>query len=90
MFQDHPIVKNMRAKNFKSVFSHTHINEIEIREIIRGMNVNKTCQLKDIPTKIIKMNADIFANFIRLHFNYYIDIAEFPQVFKHADIIPVN
>ena len=31
------------------------------------MNVHKTCQLKDIPTKIIKMNTDNFAYFICLH-----------------------
>ena len=36
------------------------------------------------------MNADIFANFICLHFNYCIDIGEFPQEFQHADIIPVH
>ena len=54
------------------------------------MNVHKTCQLKDIPNKIIKMNSDIFANFICSHFNYYIDTGEFPQEFKNADIIPVH
>ena len=48
------------------------------------MNVRKTCQLKDIPTEIIKMNADIFANFTCSHFNYFIDIDEFPQEFKNA------
>ena len=40
--------------------------------------------------KIIKMNANIFANFIYIHFNYCIDIGEFPQAFKHADITPVH
>ena len=54
------------------------------------MNVHKTCQLKDIPTKIIKMNSGIFANFICLHFNYCIDTGEFPQEFKNADIIPLH
>ena len=54
------------------------------------MNVHKTCQLKDIPTKIIKMNSDIFANFICLHLNYCIDTGEFPQKFKNADIIRVH
>ena len=79
MFQDHPSIKNITAKNFKPVFSFTHTNEIEIKKIIKGMNVRKTCQLKDIPTKIIKMNADIFANLICLHFNCCIDIGEFLQ-----------
>ena len=50
------------------------------------MNVNKTCQLKDIPIKIIKMNTHIVANFICLHFNHCIDIGEFQGVFKHGDI----
>ena len=54
------------------------------------MNVHKTCQLKYIPLKIIKMNADIFANLICLHFNYCIDIGEFPQEFKNADIDPIH
>ena len=36
------------------------------------------------------MNADIFANFICLHFNYCVDIGEFPQEFKNDDIIPVH
>ena len=90
LFKDHSIIKNIRTENFKSVFSLTHINKIEIKKIIRDMKVHKNCKLKDIPTRIIKMNADIFANFICLHFNYFIDIDEFPQVFKHANIIPVH
>ena len=35
------------------------------------------------------MNANIFVNFICLHFRYCIYIGEFPQVLKHADITPV-
>ena len=58
MFQDHPNIRNIRKKNLKTVFSFTHTNEIEVKKTIRGMNVH--CQLKDIPTKIIKMNPDIF------------------------------
>ena len=54
------------------------------------MNVHETCQLKHIPTKIIKMNANIFANFICFHLNYCINIGEFPQEFKNANIIPVH
>ena len=54
------------------------------------MNVHKTCQLKDIPNKIIKINSDIFANFICLHFNYCKDTGEFPQEFKNTDIMPVH
>ena len=82
----------MREKNFKSGFSFKHTNEIEIRKIIRGTNIHKTCQLKDIPTKII-LNEFllILSNFCEfLHFNYCVDIGEFLQEFKNADVIPVH
>ena len=36
------------------------------------------------------MNGHIVANLICLHFNYCIDIAEFPHKFKDADIIPLH
>ena len=90
MFQDHRSIKNIKTKNLKSVFSLNHTNETEIKKVIKGVNVHKTCQVKDISTTITNLNADIFANFTFLYFNYCIDIGEFPQVFKHADITPLH
>ena len=29
-------------------------------KVINNLNVAKTCQVNDIPTKVIKMNKDIF------------------------------
>ena len=37
MFKDHPIIKNIRAKNFKLVFSVTHMNKIGIQKYNRDM-----------------------------------------------------
>ena len=90
IFQDHPSIKDIRAKHFKLVFPFIHTSKVEIKKIIRGMSLPKSCQIKYIPTRVIKMNADNFINFICLHFNYCIDIGECPQVFKHADIITVR
>ena len=36
------------------------------------------------------MNANIFANLICIHYNYCIDIREFPQAFKDTNITPVH
>ena len=47
-------------------------------------------QITDIPTKIIKLNADLFANFLFRNFNYYLEKYEFPCVLKHADVVPVQ
>ena len=90
IFQDHPSIKDIRAKHIKLVFPFIHTSKVEIKKIIRGMSLHKSCQIKYIPTRVIKMNADNFINFICLHFNYCIDIGECPQVFKHADIITVR
>ena len=87
MFQGHTSIKNIKRKILNQFFLLHTLTKLKLNKIIRGMNLNKTCQLRDIPTKIIKMNANIFANFICLHFSYCIDIVEFPQVFKHADMI---
>ena len=62
MFKDHQSIKNITAKNFKSVFSIIHTNKIEIQNILRDMTAHRNCVFKDIPTKIINMNADIYAN----------------------------
>ena len=38
----------------------------------------------------MKKSAVIFANFSCLYFNYCIDIGEFLQVFKQANILPAD
>ena len=59
-------------------------------KVINHLNFAKSCQMNDIPTKIIKMNKDIFANFITDHFNYCIAYGEYPDDLKHADVIPIH
>ena len=68
MFKDHESINNIRAKYFKSVFSIIHTNKIEIQNTLRGMAAHRNCVFKDTSTKIINMNADIFANL----FIYYL------------------
>ena len=46
--------------------------------------------MNDIPTKFIKINKDIFANFILDHSNYCIAFGEFPDELEHADTLPVH
>ena len=58
-------------------------------KVISDLNVAKTCQVNDIPTTVIKMNKDIFTNFITDHFNYCIAYGEPPNELKHA-VIPVH
>ena len=46
------------------------------------MNLQKTCQLKDMSSKTIRINADIFRYLIYIHFSCCIDAGEFPSFLK--------
>ena len=53
-------------------------------------NINKVYQNTDIPTKIIKSNANLFASCIVRNFNYCLEKGEFPCVLKHPEVVPVH
>ena len=56
---------------------------------MKTLNVRKTYQDSNIPTKIIKLNTDLFSSFICQYFNYCITVGEFANSLKHADVKPV-
>ena len=53
------------------------------------MDTLKSAQSEHISFKIIKYNADIFANFILQNFNECITDGKFPDQLKKADVSPV-
>ena len=53
------------------------------------MKANKATQNTDIPTKLIKENSDIFADFIFENLNDSISQSVFPSALKLANITPV-
>ena len=89
-FENHTSVKNIKSKKFNSTFSFENTYTDVVMKVINNLIVAKSCQINDIPTKVIKMNKDIFANFITDHFNYCIAYGEFRDELKHADVIPVH
>ena len=66
-----------KAKKFNSTISFKNTYTDVVRKVINNLNVAKSCQINDVPTKVIKINKDIFANFITYHFNYCIAYGEF-------------
>ena len=52
-------------------------------------NVSKACQDTDIPFKIIKESADIFASVLHSSFNTSVTNLEFPSVLEKANKTPV-
>ena len=55
-----------------------------------NLDVSKASPDSDIPTKIIKMNADIFAEVLYNVFNRSLEVDEFPPGMKRANVIPVH
>ena len=88
-FEKHPSILNIKKMKLDSVFSFRKTTQEEVLKVIQDLNTKKSCQTSDTPTKIIKLNSDIFSNLIHKHFNYCIDKGEFSNDLKHADIVPI-
>ena len=54
-----------------------------------SLDVSKASQDTDIPSRIIKENAGIFAIFLHSSFNMSVTKSEFPSALKQANITPV-
>ena len=72
-----------------NVFSFRKVTYEEILIEINSLDTSKSTQSEDIPFKIIKDNADIFANFILQNFNKCIIDGKFPDQLKKANVSPV-
>ena len=89
-FENHPSTTNIKSINFDANFTFRDTSSTEVIKLIKTLNVRKASQKSDIPTKIIKLNADFFGNFIYKSFSYCLKKGEFSCVLKHADVIPVH
>ena len=72
-----------------NVFSFRKVTYEEILIEINSLDTLKSTQSGDIPFKMIKDNANIFANFILQNFNKCIIDRRFPDQLKKADVSPV-
>ena len=89
-YKDRPSIKAIKkiAKP-NSLFRFSNVEKREILHEIVNLDSSKSCQDTDVPTKIIKENADIFADFIHPAINTTINKNEFPFFLKLADLITV-
>ena len=78
-----------RKKKKHAAFSFSKVVKEEIFREVLNLDVSKACQDTDIPSKIIKENADIFASFLHSSFNTSVTNAKFPSILKKANITPV-
>ena len=89
-FDKDPSIFKIKAKGFDSTFHFGKTSCNEVEKIISNLNIKKSCQKEDIPTKIIKLNKDLIAKLVVENCNSCIDKGEFPSELKHADIVPIH
>ena len=94
-YRKHPSILTIgevckERKKKHSAFSFSKVAKEEIFKDILKLDVSKACQNTDIPFKIIKENADIFATFFYSSFNTPLTNSEFLSVLKQANITPVS
>ena len=91
-YRNHPsilAIGDVYNKNRRPPFSFSKIKRDEILSDILKLETSKACQETDIPTKIVKENADIFANVLVSNFNDSFEKSNFPSILKDATITPV-
>ena len=89
-FETQPSIATITKQCLSSSFNFQKTKANEVMKIISQLNTSKTCQNAYTPTKIIKINKDIFAKSISNNFNHCIDEHEFPYELKHGDVIPAH
>ena len=82
-YRNHPsilAIAEICKKHPRRPFSFSKINREEILGEILKLETSKACQDTDIPTKIIKENADIFADILLARFNDSVEKSNFPSL----------
>ena len=93
-YRKHPSILTIgevckERKKEHAAFLISQVAKEEIFRDIFNIDVSKACQDTDIPSKIIKENADSFASLLHSSFNTSVTNSEFPSVLKQANITPV-
>ena len=70
-----------------NLFNFSNVDKEEVFKEIISLDASKTSQYTDVPTKVIKENADIFSHFLYPSVNASINNDDLPTFLKHANII---
>ena len=81
-------IKKSQEAAENSSFSFKVISE-EVKNTIKNLPINKSTISGDIPTKILKHNAQIYSKKLADIFNDSIKIGKFPDILKKAKATPV-
>ena len=89
MFEKHPSILKMKELNSGCRFSFENVSLEDIKKVTRELHITEASLLLDIPTNIIKQNADIFSKFFFVNINDSINNSTFPEELKLAGVEPM-
>ena len=83
------LLSRLSGVKFETLFSSV-ANNFHSNGIVWLVSINnKSAQSTDIPIRVLKENADIFADYICGFFNESIKKSTFPSILENANITPV-
>ena len=89
-YRNHWSIITIKRLRYQTVpFHFSHIDKKTVLKIIRSLSNNKASQETDLPVRVVKENAEYFAEIICSQFNESINSSKFPLSFKLANITPV-
>ena len=77
-YKKHPSIKAVLGISKNDNFILEKVFYEEILHKTKQLDTRKTCQETELPSKIIKMNSDIFSAFLHQNFNDTIATSVFP------------
>ena len=89
-YRNHPSINNIR--NSSQRFSSFYFSQVDTNTVlkeIRRLSAKKAVEDTDIPFKVLKENAEFFAEQICRQFKEAICSSKFPATFKFANVISV-
>ena len=73
----------------ESIFSFTAVQYEDILKKTKNLNISKSSQQSDIPTKTLIDNSEYFSCYFHKNINYRLEQSLFPHDLKLADVAPV-
>ena len=88
--EDQQSILAIRNNCEKETFRFSEVNIEDTKKDILKLDKNKASQHSDNPTKIIKENLDIFADFLCTNINSSFNSSSFPSCLKMVDVTPLH
>ena len=87
-FENHPSIKEINThRNSEKVFDFSKVDQTDVLKVISSLNNSKSVS-GSIPTRMLKIAANICVPFLTSCFNNCVESGTFPDRLKLADIIP--